>query len=662
MRIPLAEMTRRARNPRRRTITLQPIKLPATRATNLYREAYAPIITMWQAALPGIMAEYSRSLAAITTDSAATIETEIQRGATQAGAFLLAVRARIEAWARLAEAWHRSSWRRVVLSGTGVDLATMIGPQDMREPLEAVIARNVGLVTSVSDETRRRIADAVFRGYQARRPARDVARELSEAVAIGRRRALRIAADQNVKLSSALNEERRRQAGIDSFTWVHSGKVHPRAVHVERNGKLYSEDPAKVGSEYEGRTIRKVPDDKPGELPFCGCTSKAVLILEASPAAASAAVAPTATPPPAQPARIASVNRPRRMAPPPPEPAQPPVRPPQPGQGFRSPVNPNVTEASIRVEKRIELQKRMSADLARAAADPRYGDIGKYRGRSERDFGRASFSTEWSDEAVSVVAALKPELDDLADQIGIPRLRGFKTTAGSQNADMGGGVMALSPGEFNARSAKVGGGSAEDLAEHVRAEAEIIRQERRALQPDIERLRMEMLEARAAGDGARFEQLRAQRDPLVKRYNALYTKLQKSTQAAGRANRVASTPQTSWRPGDDPKSKPWSVAYYYPEGIDRVRSTLFHEFAHHVHQNLNRVGAYGRPLEAKLRELWAQTRDVPGHRDRLPSAYAHTNQHEWFAENFSLFVMGKKDLADPVLVDLIERIFRGEFK
>lgn len=286
MRIPLAQMTRRARNPRRRAITLQPIRLPATQATNLYRTAYAPIVAQWQAALPGIVAEYERSLVAIraadalTQDSAATLETQIQSTATQAGAFLLAVRTRIEGWARIAEAWHRLRWRRTVLSGTGVDLGTMLGPQDVRESLDAVIARNVGLVSSVSDETRRRIADAVFRGYQARRPAREVGRELAEAVALGRKRALRIAADQSSKLGGALNDERRRQAGIDSWVWVHSGKRHPRAVHVERDRKLYSENPERVGMEYEGRTVRKVPEDKPGDLPFCGCTSRAVLILE----------------------------------------------------------------------------------------------------------------------------------------------------------------------------------------------------------------------------------------------------------------------------------------------------------------------------------------------------------------------------------------------
>lgn len=288
MRIPLAQMTRRARPAsRKRAINMQPIKLPATRATDLYRAAYAPVITIWQNALPGIVAEYERSLAeltrdAVTRDSAATLETQIETSATQAGAFILAVRARVELWARAAEAWHRLRWRRTVQAATAIDLATMIGPQDVRETLETVIARNVGLVRSVSDETRRRIGDSVFRGLQNRTPPRTVGKEIAEAVGIGRKRALRIAADQNVKLSSALNEERRRQAGIDSFTWVHSGKVHAREDHKARDGKLYSEDPGKVGTEYEGRLVRKVPDagDLPGIPPYCGCTSRAVLILE----------------------------------------------------------------------------------------------------------------------------------------------------------------------------------------------------------------------------------------------------------------------------------------------------------------------------------------------------------------------------------------------
>jgi uncharacterized protein with gpF-like domain len=238
------------------------------------------VIEIWQNALPAIEAEYARSLSELTQDGVPQLEAEIERTSNLAGAVILTVRQRVEGWAKIAELWHRQRWARTVRTATTVDLATLIGPQDVRETLETLIARNVGLIRSVSDETRRRIADSVFRGLQARTPPRQVAREIAEAVGMGRKRALRIASDQNVKLSSALNEERRRQAGIDSWVWMHSRKRHPRPEHEVRDGRLYSENPERVGSEYEGSIVRRPPEDKPGELPYCGCTTRAVLILE----------------------------------------------------------------------------------------------------------------------------------------------------------------------------------------------------------------------------------------------------------------------------------------------------------------------------------------------------------------------------------------------
>lgn len=276
MRLDLAAMTRRAKNPRRKLIALRPISPPATQATNLYRAAYLPIVQRWEAALPRILAEYVRTFAGMTADSPGALRAEIDEAAESP---LVVIRAALGRWAATVEGWHRRRWIGNVLSATNVDLSTMIGPSDMRETIEAVIERNVGLVRSVSDETRRRIADSVFRGLTQRRSAEAVGREIREAVAMTRRRAKNIAADQTVKISSALNEERRRQAGIQAWIWEHSDKRNPRPEHEARDGKLYSDDPSDAGTEYEGRTVRKPPEDKPGELPFCGCTTRAVLIL-----------------------------------------------------------------------------------------------------------------------------------------------------------------------------------------------------------------------------------------------------------------------------------------------------------------------------------------------------------------------------------------------
>lgn len=279
MRFDLATLTRRAKNPRRTVIPLRPITPPATLATNLFQSCYRPIVQAWEARLPTIMAEYERTLAEMTTDSPVDVEARIGQAEAEAQSVILRVSIALERWAATVERWQRRRWVANVLSATNVDLTTLIGAGDMRMTLEAAIARNTGLIRSVSDETRRRVGDAVLRGVQRRTPSREVARELREAVGMSRRRAFRVAADQNVKLASALNEERRRQAGVMAWAWVHSDKRNPRPEHEARDGKLYSDDPADAGREYQGRTVRKPPEDRPGELPYCGCTSRAVLIL-----------------------------------------------------------------------------------------------------------------------------------------------------------------------------------------------------------------------------------------------------------------------------------------------------------------------------------------------------------------------------------------------
>jgi len=198
----------------------------------------------------------------------------------EAAAVIITVQARLRRWAERIERWQRQKWQANVLSATGVDLSTLIGPEDARLTVGAAVQRNVALVRSVSDQARGRISDAVFRGFQRRASAADVSKDIREAVAMGRRRAKNIASDQLVKIAANFNEERRRDAGIDCFEWIHSGKVHPREDHRARNGNLYSESAGRVGSEYEGKRIRKVPEDMPGQLPYCGCTTRAVLILD----------------------------------------------------------------------------------------------------------------------------------------------------------------------------------------------------------------------------------------------------------------------------------------------------------------------------------------------------------------------------------------------
>jgi len=279
----LAEIVKRAKPTiRRRAITFRPIIPTGVQAANLYRSAYMPFVDVWANILPRIEAEYARSLSALQTDSAAdmgNILIEVDGLVTR---LLLQVRPVLQSVLGAFQLWHQQKWRGAILTATGIDLTTLIGPESMRETVEQAIERNVGLIRSVSDEARRRIGEVIFSGLQERRPVSEVAKDLREAVDLPRARARRIASDQIVKLSSALDQERRREAGLDIWGWRHSSKKHPRRQHLDRNGDLFTENPTKVGQVVDGKTVRAAPpaDDMPGIPPFCGCTSYAVLTFD----------------------------------------------------------------------------------------------------------------------------------------------------------------------------------------------------------------------------------------------------------------------------------------------------------------------------------------------------------------------------------------------
>lgn len=260
----LAAMWRRTRNPRRPSVTLRPIRAPSVLATDLLQISQT-VIAEWERAIPDLIAEYRRTLATITTDSPADIRIKIDGRNDVVAQLMLSIRTRLARWAQMAEQRHRRKWQASVLTATGVDLKTLIGPEAARITLETAIERNVDLIRNVSDQARGRIADAVFRGFTQRKSADDVAKELREAVAMARRRARLIASDQTAKLSAALDQDRRREAGIDTWEWVSSGKENAREEHEDRDGVQYSDDDP--------------PPEMPGELINCGCTSRAVLTL-----------------------------------------------------------------------------------------------------------------------------------------------------------------------------------------------------------------------------------------------------------------------------------------------------------------------------------------------------------------------------------------------
>jgi hypothetical protein len=276
----LSAMARRTRSVRRSAVVIRDIVPPATLATDLYRACYLPIVQAWQNATPTIVAEYDRTLGAMTTDSSADVEAQLSFVQQELNRLVLVLTPRLRSWALRVEAWQRGKWRGAVLSATGVDLQTLIGPEDVRDTLDSVIAWNTNLIRDVGEQARQRISNAVFSGLNQRKPAREVAKEIREATGMARDRSLRVASDQLNKLSGSLADERRREAGIDLWKWRHSGKRHPRADHVARDGKIYADTEAGAGANVEGQAVSAPPADRPSQLPYCGCRGLAVLVFD----------------------------------------------------------------------------------------------------------------------------------------------------------------------------------------------------------------------------------------------------------------------------------------------------------------------------------------------------------------------------------------------
>jgi hypothetical protein len=264
---------------KRRDVVLRPI-IPTQAAAIDLAAIYAPAWQIWADNIDRILAGYDPqplpTADALTLDTADQVQAAISSVAQE---FLTILTARIapglRQWVVRSERVHRSKWSAAIKAGVGVDLDLILSAQPVEEALGTWLARNVALVTNVSDQAKGRIADAVFRGYEQRTPVREVAREIREATGMGRDRANRIASHQNSSLSAALDTERQAEAGLEFFKWRHSAKRFPRQDHLARDGKIYN---LRTGKERDG-SGQVAADDRPGMRPACGCRSQAWIPL-----------------------------------------------------------------------------------------------------------------------------------------------------------------------------------------------------------------------------------------------------------------------------------------------------------------------------------------------------------------------------------------------
>ena len=138
---------------------------------------------------------------------------------------------------------------------------------------------------------------------------------------------------------------------------------------------------------------------------------------------------------------------------------------------------------------------------------------------------------------------------------------------------------------------------------------------------------------------------------------------------AERLTALGKSKTNKWKYGQDVSKRPFSVKDYYDNPVDKLRSTFYHEFGHHIHQMKYVTPAF----KDKLGRIYGDTNFTPEIEERLSkivrtekrksktglignSEYGDVNPREWFAEQFSAYTFGLMDKVHPEFKKLIKEI------
>jgi|TARA_R110002167_G_scaffold57134_3_gene161932 SPP1 gp7 family putative phage head morphogenesis protein len=318
-----------------------------------------------------------------------------------------------------------------------------------------------------------------------------------------------------------------------------------------------------------------------------------------------------------------------------------------------------------------DIQTSLTIQLAKNAKDSRYildedgVPLTRYRARrkkkglSHAESKRADFKAQLdglTNEAAELIKISIDEATAIVNKLGIQGIRGVvpNIKAGNSIASMGDGVMSFSKKWFNKVSSTATIKELEGQIKNIIKQKDALKAEMVLKRAKYEKLRN--IPNRTVG-----EQLDMQK--AIKEYNATVASFNKLADTNVTEILALKKQKISkWKFGDDIDARPWTVnGYVSNSGLDQMRTIVFHEFGHHVHNNflVNSIKSFKKPpLEGVLESLW-YNKDLT---KSLSSKYQKTNSKEWFAENFAIYNMGRKDLVDPILKDLIDKITASSFK
>ena len=481
---------------------------------------------------------------------------------------------------------------------------------------------------------------------------------------IGRSRAATIARTETHAAASFATDEATRELGLPAQKkrWVSVGDARTRPSHAAANGQEVGIDEPFIIRDKGVEIEMKYPHDGSGGASNninCRClavyfTDEDDLFDDEGGTVSTTPVASTpSTPTPTAPVAPAIPTAPV-------EPPSPFVTIPVSNQ-FTRPNKGRVSNDNFPVISKKDAKDRIDKIVLEASKDERYNSKGRFRthaGSSLKDFaGKNTNFDKLTDDATAMVAVVTDELNYLADFFNVPRLRGYHVDPPRMKAiaSQGDGIMNLNSVYFN-RYAENMRNPVDPVKANADYDAAKIKYDAAAEEFSNNRSQMGRLDRRIASGDADKEALELSILELARRNRRLSEILREERKILNTNRKLT---MSNWEVGSDVE-KPYTAEKYSVNGIDHLRSTMYHEFGHHIHQYLGAVVSESGfiidvPTEARLKAFFMKNFKFRKKRSELFSTqYMEQDPDEFFAESFSLWAMGLDDKVRPEFVQFLK--------
>tara|TARA_B100001287_G_scaffold14699_1_gene11084 strand:- start:22272 stop:24050 length:1779 start_codon:yes stop_codon:yes gene_type:complete len=286
---------------------------------------------------------------------------------------------------------------------------------------------------------------------------------------------------------------------------------------------------------------------------------------------------------------------------PPPEPEVEETQPEPIRKGQKSSLKNPLSSKELNFVDSVLISNQLQKQITRNAKDDRYPPDGRSR-FSETMVGKVKGVEKLDNEIASQLNAVMQELDELAKLYNVPKLRSIDVNARSRSLmAMGDGNLYINQKYFNKKNVD------KDTQTYFR---------------DV-----------FLGKG------------FAENETKLAKKFKLGDSVKGEKKKLRDT-----------HVRPHNAFYYFDDEFDKFRNIAYHEFGHHVHQLKNRpknLPLYANPpIEEKMIDT-VFDESISFYKGGA-SRYSTSNTQEWFAENFSLYHMGKEELVDPRFIQFLE--------